>query len=181
MSARTSGATIFASHVRDPERYGIVELDGNGRALSIEEKPAKPKTIPSEPGKSLASMGIYVFSARFLFEQLCLDATRSDSQHDFGRNIIPSLIDTHRVLAFPFLAGKAVRSAGRHWYLGLRHGAPCTWQSEGWSFPEGPGEWAGGTQPGTVFDVFRLPTHSREPSYRAGQDVLVEIDVLAGQ
>ena len=47
-------------------------------------------------------MGIYVFNARFLFEQLCLDATQPGSQHDFGRNIIPSMIDTHRVFAFPF-------------------------------------------------------------------------------
>ncbi len=47
-------------------------------------------------------MGIYVFTARFLFEQLCLDATRPGSRHDFGRNIIPSIIDTHRVFAFPF-------------------------------------------------------------------------------
>ena len=47
-------------------------------------------------------MGIYVFTARFLFEQLCLDATRPGSQHDFGHDIIPSVIDTHRVFAFPF-------------------------------------------------------------------------------
>ena len=47
-------------------------------------------------------MGIYVFTARFLYEQLCRDATRTDSQHDFGKNIIPSIINTHRVYAFPF-------------------------------------------------------------------------------
>ena len=48
-------------------------------------------------------MGIYVFTARFLFEQLCQDATNRQSSHDFGRNLIPSIIDTHRVFAFPFL------------------------------------------------------------------------------
>ncbi len=47
-------------------------------------------------------MGVYVFTARFLFEQLCLDATRPTSSHDFGKDIIPSIIDTHRVFAFPF-------------------------------------------------------------------------------
>jgi glucose-1-phosphate adenylyltransferase len=47
-------------------------------------------------------MGIYVFTARFLFEQLCRDATEPDSHHDFGKNIIPSIIDCHRVFAFPF-------------------------------------------------------------------------------
>jgi glucose-1-phosphate adenylyltransferase len=47
-------------------------------------------------------MGIYVFTARFLYEQLCRDATRTDSQHDFGKNIIPSIIDDYNVFAFPF-------------------------------------------------------------------------------
>jgi glucose-1-phosphate adenylyltransferase len=47
-------------------------------------------------------MGIYVFTARFLFEQLCRDATDPGSSHDFGRNIIPSIISTHQVYAFPF-------------------------------------------------------------------------------
>jgi glucose-1-phosphate adenylyltransferase len=48
-------------------------------------------------------MGIYVFNARFLFDQLCRDATLSESAHDFGRNIIPALVATRRVYAFPFL------------------------------------------------------------------------------
>ena len=42
-------------------------------------------------------MGMYVFNARFLFEQLCLDATRPGSAHDFGHDIIPAMIDTHRL------------------------------------------------------------------------------------
>ncbi|MHB8866050.1 MAG: GlgC family sugar phosphate nucleotidyltransferase, partial [Pirellulaceae bacterium] len=67
-----------------------------------EEKSDEPKTIPGDSRHCLASMGIYVFTARFLFEQLCRDATDPDSAHDFGRNIIPSIIDSHRVYAFPF-------------------------------------------------------------------------------
>jgi glucose-1-phosphate adenylyltransferase len=47
-------------------------------------------------------MGIYVFTARFLFEQLCRDATRPGSSHDFGKDVIPSIIEDHRVFAFPF-------------------------------------------------------------------------------
>src|SRR5687767_693109 len=61
-------------------QFGVMEVDDQWRIIGFEEKPARPKAIPGEPGKSLASMGIYVFSARFLFEQLCLDATRADSQ-----------------------------------------------------------------------------------------------------
>jgi glucose-1-phosphate adenylyltransferase len=84
-------------------QFGVMEVDSQWRIIGFEEKPAKPKSIPHEPGKALASMGIYVFGARFMFEQLCLDATRPESRHDFGRDIIPSLIGTHKVLAFPFL------------------------------------------------------------------------------
>jgi glucose-1-phosphate adenylyltransferase len=84
-------------------QFGVVQIDPDSRVIGFEEKPKEPKTIPGEPRFAMASMGIYVFSARFLFEQLCLDATRHSSQHDFGRNIIPSLIDSYRVLAFPFM------------------------------------------------------------------------------
>src|SRR4029077_13353118 len=72
-----------------------------------------PKSIPGDKDHALASMGIYVFTARFLFEQLCLDATKPHSAHDFGRNIIPSIIDTHRVYAYPFLDEN--RKADAYW------------------------------------------------------------------
>jgi glucose-1-phosphate adenylyltransferase len=81
--------------------FGVMEIDKDQRIVGFEEKPPQPKTMPGEP-RCLASMGIYVFTARFLFEQLCKDATRPGSAHDFGRNIIPSIIDSHRVYAFPF-------------------------------------------------------------------------------
>jgi glucose-1-phosphate adenylyltransferase len=82
--------------------FGVMEVDADDRIIGFEEKVQNPKTIPGDPHHCLASMGIYVFKARFLFEQLCRDATKSESKHDFGRNIIPSLIHTHRVYAFPF-------------------------------------------------------------------------------
>jgi glucose-1-phosphate adenylyltransferase len=98
-------ATVAALSVPVAEaagQFGVMEIDPEWRIRGFEEKPARPKTIPGDPQRCLASMGIYVFSTRFMFEQLCLDATRQESQHDFGRNVIPSLIDTHRVFAFPF-------------------------------------------------------------------------------
>ena len=70
--------------------------------MADEEKPAEPKGIPDDPGRCLASMGIYVFSTRFMFEQLIRDAGQPASAHDFGHNIIPSVIDSGRVFAFPF-------------------------------------------------------------------------------
>jgi glucose-1-phosphate adenylyltransferase len=88
---------------RESRHFGIIQIDASGRIVGFEEKPAIPKTMPGNPEYALASMGIYVFNARFLFDQLCRDATLTDSAHDFGRNLIPSLVATRRVFAFPFL------------------------------------------------------------------------------
>lgn len=84
------------------KQFGVIQVDAEERVVGFEEKPEEPQTIPGEENHCLASMGIYVFNARFLFEQLCRDATDPHSQHDFGRNIIPSIIRSHRVFAFPF-------------------------------------------------------------------------------
>lgn len=86
----------------ESRHFGVMEIDTDWRIRGFQEKPAVPRTIPGDSNHILASMGIYVFTARFLFEQLCLDATRPDSKHDFGRNIIPATIDTHRVIAYQF-------------------------------------------------------------------------------
>jgi glucose-1-phosphate adenylyltransferase len=97
--------TIAALRVPASEsrHFGIMQVDEGGRVVGFEEKPAVPKTIPGNPQVALASMGIYVFNAPFLFEELCRDATLPESAHDFGRNIIPSIIRPKRVFAFPFL------------------------------------------------------------------------------
>ncbi|ADB16098.1 glucose-1-phosphate adenylyltransferase [Pirellula staleyi DSM 6068] len=83
-------------------QFGVMAVDETQKIIGFDEKPKQPKTIPGDPEHCLASMGIYVFTARFLFEQLCRDATKPGSRHDFGRDIIPSIINTHRVFAFPF-------------------------------------------------------------------------------
>ena len=84
-------------------QFGVMQVDGENRIIGFQEKPAQPRHIPGDSQHALASMGIYVFTARFMFEQLCQDATRRQSAHDFGRDIIPTIVDTHRVIAFPFL------------------------------------------------------------------------------
>jgi glucose-1-phosphate adenylyltransferase len=97
--------TIGALRVTKKEatQFGVMQVDGEDRIIGFEEKIENPTPIPGDDEHCLGSMGIYVFETRFLFEQLCQDATLLDSKHDFGRNIIPSLIDTHKVQAFRFV------------------------------------------------------------------------------
>jgi glucose-1-phosphate adenylyltransferase len=105
--------TIGALRVtRDAARsFGVMQIDDGRRIIGFDEKPAEPKGIPGDEQHCLASMGIYVFNAPFLFDQLCNDATLPESAHDFGRNIIPSIINSHRVMAFPFHDENSKRDA----------------------------------------------------------------------
>ncbi len=88
--------------LKEGNEFGVMDIDGNRRVVDFAEKPEQPKPIPGDPEHCLASMGVYVFKANFLFDQLCKDATISNSKHDFGRNIIPSIIHSCHVRAFPF-------------------------------------------------------------------------------
>jgi glucose-1-phosphate adenylyltransferase len=105
----TIGALRVA--VEQAHQFGVMEVDATKQIVGFEEKPLEPKTIPGDTEHVLASMGIYVFNAEFLYEQLCQDATRVDSAHDFGRNIIPSLICSPRIFAFPSRAANKKKDA----------------------------------------------------------------------
>ncbi|MEL7187557.1 MAG: glucose-1-phosphate adenylyltransferase [Pseudomonadota bacterium] len=83
-------------------QLGVMTVDETGRVIAFDEKPLKPNPIPGRPGFCLASMGNYIFNTRFLYEQLIKDADSPDSDHDFGKNIIPSIINDYRVIAYPF-------------------------------------------------------------------------------
>lgn len=86
----------------DARGFGVMEVDANNRVCEFVEKPDNPKPMPGSDSLALASMGIYVFDTSFLCEQLIRDADRADSQHDFGKNIIPGCIDKYHVSAHPF-------------------------------------------------------------------------------
>ncbi len=88
--------------VKEASGFGVLQIDKDERITSFLEKPKDPVPMPGEQTLCLASMGIYVFTARLMYELLCQDATRSDSDHDFGKNIIPAMIPTHKVFAFRF-------------------------------------------------------------------------------
>ncbi|MDX1403845.1 MAG: glucose-1-phosphate adenylyltransferase [Woeseiaceae bacterium] len=81
---------------------GVMTVDADGRVIAFDEKPDKPTPIPGKSELCLASMGNYVFNTGFLYEQVIKDADTLKSQHDFGRNVIPSIIDKYRIYAYPF-------------------------------------------------------------------------------
>lgn len=86
----------------DARQFGVMSVDAHDRVIGFSEKPDEPETIPGNSELSLASMGIYVFSTQVLYDQLFEDANRRSSAHDFGANIIPSMIDSHQVFAYGF-------------------------------------------------------------------------------
>src|SRR3989440_1535830 len=90
----TVGAVVVP--LSDASRFGILETDAEGRVISFEEK-------PKEPRGTLGSMGIYVFGREALARLLIEDAHSAQSQHDFGRNIVPNMVARRdRVYAYPF-------------------------------------------------------------------------------
>ncbi len=101
-----SGADLtigcITAALSDGSHFGIVDADKTGRVNGFVEKPAKPQPMADDPNQCLASMGIYVFTARTMFELLCQDAVRADSDHDFGKNLIPSMLPTQKVFAYRF-------------------------------------------------------------------------------
>jgi glucose-1-phosphate adenylyltransferase len=88
--------------IADATAFGVMGVDENARVVEFAEKPANPASIPGNPDKSLASMGIYVFNTKFLFEQLIRDADDARSSHDFGKDLIPHMVEKYRVFAQSF-------------------------------------------------------------------------------
>ena len=82
--------------------FGIMRVNDADLIESFLEKPVDPPAMPGKPDKSLASMGIYVFNSKFLFEELRRDAEDPNSSHDFGKDIIPYLVKHGRAVAHHF-------------------------------------------------------------------------------
>ena len=101
-----SGADVTVGCLEMPRTessgFGIMHVDENGLIQSFLEKPADPPPMPGKPDKSLASMGIYVFDSQFLFDELRRDAADPNSNHDFGRDIIPYIVKHGRAVAHQF-------------------------------------------------------------------------------
>lgn len=89
--------------VEEADQFGIMEVDENWQLIGFQEKPKqKPRTIPGRPDMVLASMGNYIFDKDVLAESLKNDAEKEGSSHDFGKNIIPDLMEAGSVFVYDF-------------------------------------------------------------------------------
>jgi len=102
--AKQADLTVASIEVSAEEAraFGVIDVDENSRVRSFLEKPESPPHLAGKPGRTLASMGIYVFNAEFLYEQLIRDADDPRSSHDFGKDVIPHIMSRYRVFAQPF-------------------------------------------------------------------------------
>ncbi len=96
--------------------FGVMATDDDSRINRFDEKPANPTPMPGRPDLALASMGIYIFNAALLFDLLAADATDPKSSHDFGKDLIPSLVPTHRVIAHHFQDSCVMHEGAREHY-----------------------------------------------------------------
>jgi len=88
--------------LNEASAFGVMGIDAESRITSFVEKPQQPAAMPGRPDRALANMGVYVFNAEFLYEQLIRDADDPHSDHDFGKNVIPHIISRYRAVAHSF-------------------------------------------------------------------------------
>lgn len=89
--------------IEEGDQFGILKVNTQGKIIEFKEKPKNPDPMPNYPDKCLANMGIYVFTTDVLKKYLIEDAASSDSSHDFGKDIIPKMINEANVFSFPFM------------------------------------------------------------------------------
>lgn len=82
--------------------FGVMTVNDDDQVIRFTEKPEHPESMPHDAKRALASMGIYIFNVNFLYDRLIRDADQATSSHDFGKDIIPSIIADYRIIAYPF-------------------------------------------------------------------------------
>ena len=88
--------------LEDASAFGVMPIDADRKVTRFQEKPVQPEAMPGRPQMALASMGVYVFNAKYLFAILEADAKVTSSSHDFGKNLIPAMVNRGEVVAHPF-------------------------------------------------------------------------------
>lgn len=99
--------------VEQASAFGVMSVDLNWKIKRFAEKPQNPEPLPDDPSMALASMGIYVFNAKFLYNLLIEDADNVESSHDFGKDVIPRLVENYSAVAYPFREER--RSGTGYW------------------------------------------------------------------
>ena len=121
---RKAACTVAAIPVEKhwAHEFGVIETDERGRIVGFHEKNPNAPTIPGRPGHVYASMGNYLFATRTLINELIADASDEDTSHDFGRDILPKLIEKEEVYAYDFQTNKIP---------GEPEGQPSYWRDVG--------------------------------------------------
>ncbi|QUM81218.1 glucose-1-phosphate adenylyltransferase [Moritella sp. 5] len=101
--------------VAEATNFGVMAIDEKRKIIEFSEKPEHPASLPDDPEKSLASMGIYIFTTDALIDALEKDADNPNSNHDFGKDIIPRLIDKEKVYAHQFGGSTGRVSEDAYW------------------------------------------------------------------
>jgi len=94
--------SVFEVPRQEAHRFGVVKVQ-DSKVIEFKEKPSEPMADPKNPDVSLISMGIYVFNLDILIKKIVEDAKKTDSTHDFGKDIIPTMVSQEKVFAFRFI------------------------------------------------------------------------------
>lgn len=101
-----AGADVTVGCIEVPleeaREFGVMSVDEDFKITRFSEKPANPEPVPGKPDRALASMGIYIFSMKFLANTLIDDAEDESSAHDFGKNIVPKSIENAKAVAYRY-------------------------------------------------------------------------------
>jgi glucose-1-phosphate adenylyltransferase len=105
---RAKGADCIVACVEVPiglaADFGVLAVNPSMRIVNFLEKPRAPPAMPGKPDVALASMGVYAFSAGFLYDELQRDHDDPASSHDFGKDVIPRIVERGLAVAHPFEA-----------------------------------------------------------------------------
>jgi glucose-1-phosphate adenylyltransferase len=88
--------------IAEASEFGVIQVDEDSRIIGFQEKPKDPKPMPGNPNYALVSMGNYIFSKDELCDLLEVDAANATSSNDFGKDILPSLVETGKLFAYNF-------------------------------------------------------------------------------
>lgn len=97
-----ASVAVIPVPIEDAHQFGVVQVDDDWRVVGFQEKPENPIPMPNDDTKALVSMGNYIFNSKDLVRLLKADSTTDDSSHDFGKDILPSIVDSGKLFAYNF-------------------------------------------------------------------------------